>query len=566
MQSRESSYSRRLAEIYRGHCRYAPRRQIAIAALVQCCRQVVRQRLPNVSFHFPNIRHYSSEEAKNTNDTLTDEQTIYLAYRPFTQHNGKFFSRKTAASLKHFVVTHTKPAQAVVDRVGVLGVVRILKSLVDKEIFASEEKAKKEFPTLFGLPPADCAAPPPSDTSALDVDNIPPEDGTEEEKTETSQSEESNGETVLSRRKYSAVNYRVFDSASPVTIPGTETLSLHPTYLPYRTQHLILCRVQSILEHTCFEFASKWAPQLMGHRGWECPEALELSRWVGNLYPYFERFPDNVWDSTYKPHINSIFGSLIGLRNAAVHRHHVSLRAMDEMIRNSILLMGMLRDHAAEYKLTALHLELKKVTKSQNTHVDFLERQYLEELSEIRRLREELRQREQKAFDVMMQGSKTVRDQLGSELEMSFEALLSKDMEIGEQDYSLRDIGGASQTSEDPSVSTPEPPVSMDDFLSAKAAVEEPSCEIESEQCDPESKASIAPSSPIEESDLKKQEDLTLATPENRADNISEKIDATLVLLESQPTEESTNKESIEPTPDEASDRKNTPKVACNIL
>lgn len=59
--------------------------------------------------------------------------------------------------------------------------------------------------------------------------------------------------------------------------------SLFSVYLPFRTQHRLLVKVQTILEQACFEFGQCSMPDVLQTHRWECPESCELNLWAAEF-------------------------------------------------------------------------------------------------------------------------------------------------------------------------------------------------------------------------------------------------------------------------------------------
>ncbi len=53
---------------------------------------------------------------------------------------------------------------------------------------------------------------------------------------------------------------------------------LLPSDIPYQVQHALLVTTQNILEKCCYEFAQKWFPFELEATGWNCAEAVELTK------------------------------------------------------------------------------------------------------------------------------------------------------------------------------------------------------------------------------------------------------------------------------------------------
>ncbi|EDN04901.1 predicted protein [Histoplasma mississippiense (nom. inval.)] len=96
--------------------------------------------------------------------------------------------------------------------------------------------------------------------------------------------------------------------------------SLFPIYLPLRSQHLLLAKVQTILEQTCFEFGQHVMPDVLQKNHWDCPESADLNVWATELLPRQDVFADNK-GYVGKP-LEKLFRSVADIRHTAVHRIH----------------------------------------------------------------------------------------------------------------------------------------------------------------------------------------------------------------------------------------------------
>ncbi|KMU73040.1 hypothetical protein CISG_09919 [Coccidioides immitis RMSCC 3703] len=274
---------------------------------------------------------------------FTYEQQIFVTYKPLLEKKSKGKLIK-GVSLRNIVISHKRAAESLVERLGIDTIVKTLKSLVQKGVFHSESKAKEQFPTLFETSSTQAAEHPQSEENTL-------EPGSE-----------------------------ILEQCSGTNIPGTKVRSLFPPYIPYKVQHTILSKIQTLLEKSCYEFTSKWAPALASERGWDCPEAIELNRWTGNMYYRLKNLPDGALDNR-------------------------------------------------ECQLNELHLELKRITRSQELHLHFLESRLKDEFTKIRELREELNRREQRALDAMLRENNENRFLVGELLEESFGKVFNSGLE-----------------------------------------------------------------------------------------------------------------------------------------
>lgn len=120
--------------------------------------------------------------------------------------------------------------------------------------------------------------------------------------------------------------------------------SLYPIYLPYKTQHQILSKVQSILEECCFKFATSSLPEAILARGWEYPESAELTQWIKLLLPREQEVPASAVSKIPGRSWQEVFFATGKIRHSAVHRLHSSAKGIQNMLGDAIMLTRMLRD------------------------------------------------------------------------------------------------------------------------------------------------------------------------------------------------------------------------------
>ncbi|QSS59377.1 hypothetical protein I7I51_08812 [Histoplasma capsulatum] len=118
--------------------------------------------------------------------------------------------------------------------------------------------------------------------------------------------------------------------------------SLFPIYLPLRSQHLLLAKVQTILEQTCFEFGQHVMPDVLQKNHWDCPESAELNVWATELLQRQDVFADKKGD-VGKP-LEKLFRSVADIRHTAVHRIRVSARGIEQFLLDAETLAMLLGD------------------------------------------------------------------------------------------------------------------------------------------------------------------------------------------------------------------------------
>lgn len=145
-----------------------------------------------------------------------------------------------------------------------------------------------------------------------------------------------------------------FSSPSKPTLNPTPIRSAD-LGLPYQVQHYILGLIQRILEEGCYDFASRWLPQRLSEKGWDCSEAVELSTWKTFL-------PTALPPTAIKPLSNytleAALADAVRIRNAAVHRHLCDNHEIRKMTLQAQDLMSMFSDTTRHNKFHHLWTEL----------------------------------------------------------------------------------------------------------------------------------------------------------------------------------------------------------------
>jgi hypothetical protein len=113
--------------------------------------------------------------------------------------------------------------------------------------------------------------------------------------------------------------------------------------------------IQRILEEGCYEFALRWIPDSLRLKGWDCPEAVELSVWRSFL---LVSLPQVAIKPLSNYTLESALGDAVRIRNAAVHRHLSDNNDIRRMALQAQDLMGMFSDVTRQTKFHQLWVEL----------------------------------------------------------------------------------------------------------------------------------------------------------------------------------------------------------------
>jgi hypothetical protein len=136
-----------------------------------------------------------------------------------------------------------------------------------------------------------------------------------------------------------------------------------------RTQHLLLVKVQSILEQACFEFGQQVMPDILKKYGWDCPEAAELNRWTMEFLQRQGQFGDK--ERNMKKPLEKLFRSVSAIRHTAVHRIRVSAKHTEQFILDAEALLTLLESEKHLKLLTKLRQDTQLAIEEleRNKHV-----------------------------------------------------------------------------------------------------------------------------------------------------------------------------------------------------
>ena len=201
-------------------------------------------------------------------------------------------------------------------------------------------------------------------------------------------------------------------------------------YLSYPSQHKLLNNVQRVLEDCCYDWATKWTPDLLKEQRWSCSEAVELSTWSKVLPRLFIRI--NVAATTFQSveALTQAFQATHQLRHASVHRLPTSAKGIEGMLQNALNLATALQDQGRMIKLCKILMDFKATAQDMELHKNDLESELDEELREIREQREALDKREKEAKRNMLQQDSENTATISSLFEQSIKVLTSADEHV----------------------------------------------------------------------------------------------------------------------------------------
>ncbi|KAL4806628.1 hypothetical protein BDV18DRAFT_168350 [Aspergillus unguis] len=371
-----------------------------------------------------------------------DERLVYLACQHIFRGPNSLVRKKK--SVKNLIEQNRPALTDLLREYNIDRTCDVAKKLLDKEIFGSSLEAKIRFPELFDVSPAQSAEREASEAEAAKDEANALREVSEKEDSRNIAAKPETVITVEEKEEPAASKTRIStDNATP---------SLYPVYIHYRSQHLITTSIQKVVEEGCFAYAQKHFPQLLAERGWDCPEAVELTEWTKFLSRHSSKLV------TPKKSLDMVLSHLRDLRHSAVHRLRKTAVSVEFLAENAQLFLETLGDGDRAERVSRLRRGLKTAIEELQRNKDLLEGRYLAEIKEIQAKRAALDMQEKAAAETMVHDDLQCIDDI------------DKNIEQVVYRFNLRDPGTEDKGKE--RMLEPELSGSDDEFMDTMVAVE----------------------------------------------------------------------------------------------
>jgi hypothetical protein len=172
-----------------------------------------------------------------------------------------------------------------------------------------------------------------------------------------------------------------------------------------------------MLEEACFAFAQRWLPSVLEKAGFDCPAAVELTKWAKILSSHRDKLGTTVAPSFKGPSFPGLLASMRKLRNIAVHRVPATAMVVGELVASAAELTEMLQDGARAALMRGIDQDIKVNIRVVHAARGILRDKVDRELEELSRAREELDRREKQIAATMLREDADRRRELGQLLE-----------------------------------------------------------------------------------------------------------------------------------------------------
>lgn len=235
----------------------------------------------------------------------------------------------------------------------------------------------------------------------------------------------------------------------PLVLP-----TLYPSYLPYRTQHLILNQAQQLLEECCYAFVQRWLPSVLADENCDSAVGIELNRWTALITQNLNHIPKQAFDCHRHHHllhrgdrgrggtpervgeqdvfadrdrdeIEATLRAINNLRHTAVHRLPTTARGVRELLGTGVALAALLWDPARAAALEDLAAEVASQIDYMELMKKVLTDRAVAEQRDLQRRREELDRRERELVGNTLRADAENRTFVGTLLEESVARILA---------------------------------------------------------------------------------------------------------------------------------------------
>ncbi|KAH7208666.1 hypothetical protein DER44DRAFT_720508 [Fusarium oxysporum] len=344
--------------------------------------------------------------------TQLNERVIYQATKNI--FNGQYAKLRDRGAVRASINNNLRKGslvQQVVTQHGFDVVSREVLKLLSDKVYESTPIARQRFPDLFEPSTAQTTA-----RTQLEA-----------EATRTAQAARKGIEETHSD-----------DNASDSTASDIAGSSLlFPVYLPFPTEHLLMEKLQKVLETACYEYGVRELSSVMQHRDWDCPESVELNQWAELL-----GHEGNLKRQGTGKALKELLRSIAQIRHTAVHRLRTNSRGLEQFLADAEDLARILGDNIYTQVISQMRLDAKSTLRELAQNKQFIQLQLEEGREEIAKQRAELDQKEQENLRRMEREDKKYRAIAGKRLQQALNLVGNFAIAPESENMALDGMGG----------------------------------------------------------------------------------------------------------------------------
>lgn len=204
---------------------------------------------------------------------------------------------------------------------------------------------------------------------------------------------------------------------------------MHPLCLPYRVQHLLLTKVQLLLEECCYDFACLWLPDVVERENCDCAVAIELNTWTHLICKNAHQIPSEAFDSDGRE-LTHTLAAADRLRHCAVHRTKLSGDDLQRQVGAALELASLFKDSERAALLRAISYELDSRFTFMKRMKQSVESMAVDRLRQLQRVRRGLDREEKAIFGAMSMQDNELATSLGGLIEEHIGKLFAAPLEL----------------------------------------------------------------------------------------------------------------------------------------
>ncbi|KAK3619915.1 hypothetical protein LTR22_025801 [Elasticomyces elasticus] len=156
--------------------------------------------------------------------------------------------------------------------------------------------------------------------------------------------------------------------------------------------------IEDAHEECFFEFGQHWLSSFLDEKGWDCSEAVELTKWTRVLIKRSEKLPAQAFKFTEKS-LSTILLATRDIRHTVVHRLPTPARSIINLVNAAVACPEALQDHKRAAQLEELCAETRAKAEAMELNKNAVEGRLNQELAEIPKRRDELARLEKSVVD-----------------------------------------------------------------------------------------------------------------------------------------------------------------------
>ena len=141
----------------------------------------------------------------------------------------------------------------------------------------------------------------------------------------------------------------------------------------------------------------KWIPEILKEHMWDCPEALELNKWICVLLKFCNILPLHAYDNIAEQPFKSVLSSMIILRHSAVHRRRISTPEVVVTMESATNFANALHDGRRAVQLNEIRKEILNQSKALAIAKASLQKRFAAEICLLSDRRAELDRMEERS-------------------------------------------------------------------------------------------------------------------------------------------------------------------------